>query len=77
MMVHLDTGWARYTSTMLLKVKPGTDATFESKLFKSLSNTLGTSMFFLGGGIRRICRNFFSKWWLRGGRTDFAIEFDS
>jgi hypothetical protein len=47
-MVHLDTGWARYTSTMLLKVKPGTDATFESKLFKSLSNTLGTSIFFLG-----------------------------
>jgi putative ABC transport system permease protein len=26
------------------KVKPGTDATFESKLFKTLSNTIGTNI---------------------------------
>jgi putative ABC transport system permease protein len=40
----IDTGSARYTSTMLLKVKPGTDAAFESKLFKTLSNAIGTNI---------------------------------
>ena len=40
----LDTGWARWTGTILLKVKPNTDAAFESKLFKTLSNAIGTSI---------------------------------
>ena len=40
----IDTGWARWTGTILLKMKPGTDATFESKLFKTLSNTIGTNI---------------------------------
>lgn len=40
----MDTGWYRWTSTILLKVQPGTDAGFESKLFKSLSNAIGTSI---------------------------------
>jgi putative ABC transport system permease protein len=40
----IDTGWARWTGTMLLKVRPGTDAAFESKLFKTLSNAIGTNI---------------------------------
>ena len=40
----IDTGGARWTSTLLLKVKPGTDAAFEAKLFKTLSNTIGTNI---------------------------------
>jgi putative ABC transport system permease protein len=40
----IDTGFAMLTSTILLKVKPGTDAAFESKLFKTLSNSIGTSI---------------------------------
>jgi putative ABC transport system permease protein len=40
----MDTGWYRYASTILIKVQPGTDAAFESKLFKSLSNAIGTSI---------------------------------
>jgi putative ABC transport system permease protein len=40
----IDTGWYRYASTILIKVQPGTDAAFESKLFKSLSNAIGTSI---------------------------------
>jgi len=41
---RMDTGWYRYSSTILLKVQPGTDAAFESKLFKALSNATGTSI---------------------------------
>jgi putative ABC transport system permease protein len=37
----IDTSSARWTSTMLLKVKPGADAAFESRLFKTLSNANG------------------------------------
>lgn len=40
----MDTGWYRFASTILLKMQPGTDATFESKLFKSLSNAIGSSI---------------------------------
>jgi putative ABC transport system permease protein len=40
----IDTGSARWTSTILLKVKPGTDAAFEAKLFKTLSNVIGTNI---------------------------------
>lgn len=40
----IDTGSARWTSTMVLKVKPGADAAFESKLFKTLSNAIGTNI---------------------------------
>ena len=40
----IDTGGARWTSTLLLKVRPGTDAAFEAKLFKTLSNTIGTNI---------------------------------
>jgi putative ABC transport system permease protein len=40
----MDTGWYRNSSTILLKMQPGTDAAFESKLFKSLSNAIGSSI---------------------------------
>jgi putative ABC transport system permease protein len=40
----IDTSWARWAGTMLLKVKPGATAAFESKLFKSLSNAIGTNI---------------------------------
>ncbi len=40
----MDTGWYRYASTILIKVQPGTDAAFESKLFKLLSNAIGSSI---------------------------------
>jgi putative ABC transport system permease protein len=40
----MDSNWARWTGTILLKVQPGADAAFEGKLFKSLSNTIGTSI---------------------------------
>jgi putative ABC transport system permease protein len=40
----MDTGWYRYSSTIIMKVEPGTDAAFESKLFKALSNAIGTSI---------------------------------
>jgi putative ABC transport system permease protein len=40
----IDTGWARSTGTMLLKVKPGADAAFEGRLFKTLSNSIGTNI---------------------------------
>ena len=41
---RMDTGGYRYSATILLKVQPGTDAAFESKLFKALSNATGTSI---------------------------------
>jgi putative ABC transport system permease protein len=40
----MDSNWARWTGTILLKVQPAADAAFEGKLFKSLSNTIGTSI---------------------------------
>jgi putative ABC transport system permease protein len=39
-----DTSFYKYASTILLKVQPGSDAAFESKLFKSLSNAIGSSI---------------------------------
>jgi putative ABC transport system permease protein len=42
--VRIDSNWARWSGTMLLKVQPGTDAEFESKLFKKLSSAIGTSI---------------------------------
>jgi putative ABC transport system permease protein len=42
--LKMDSNAIRYASAMLLKVKPGSDADFESKLFKSLSSTIGTSI---------------------------------
>jgi putative ABC transport system permease protein len=39
-----DTSFYKYASTILLKVQPGTDAAFEGKLFKSLSNAIGSSI---------------------------------
>ncbi len=41
---YIDTGWARLIGTIVLKVNPDADAAFESKLFKSLSNAIGTSI---------------------------------
>jgi putative ABC transport system permease protein len=40
---RMDTSGYKY-GTILLKVSPGTDAAFESKLFKALSNAIGTSI---------------------------------
>lgn len=40
----MDTNWYKRSNTILLKVQPGTDAAFESKLFKSLSNAIGSSI---------------------------------
>ncbi len=40
----MDTGWYKYASTILIKVQPGTNAAFEAKLFKSLSNAIGSSI---------------------------------
>ena len=40
----MDTSSYMYASTILFKVQPGTDAAFESKLFKSLSNAIGSSI---------------------------------
>src|SRR3954447_21880678 len=40
----MDTGSVRWTGNILIKVKPTADAAFEAKLFKSLSNAIGTSI---------------------------------
>lgn len=40
----MDSGSYRYASTILLRVQPGADAAFEGKLFKSLSNAIGSSI---------------------------------
>ena len=40
----MDSFWMQWAGNMLIKVKPGTDAAFESKLFKTLSNAIGTSI---------------------------------
>ena len=44
MYMKMDTGSMRWTGNMLLKVRPSADAAFESKLFTSLSNAIGTSI---------------------------------
>jgi putative ABC transport system permease protein len=44
MYLKIDTGGMRWYSTILIKVKPGADAAFESKLFKSISNATGSSV---------------------------------
>lgn len=44
MYVKMDSNWLHWAGNMLIKVKPGTDAAFESKLFKTLSNAIGTSI---------------------------------
>lgn len=41
---RIDTGWMRWSSNVIIKVKPTADAAFESKLFKSLSNATGSSI---------------------------------
>lgn len=40
----MDTGYYKYAGNILLKMAPGTTAAFESKLFKSLSNAVGSSI---------------------------------
>jgi putative ABC transport system permease protein len=42
--MKMDTGALRWASNILLKVKPGTDAAFEAKLFKSFSNAVGSTV---------------------------------
>lgn len=42
--MRIDSNAARWTNNLLVKVKPGTGAAFESQLFKSLSNLIGTSV---------------------------------
>jgi len=42
--VLLDTAWYTWAGNMVLKVSPDVDADFEGKLFKALSNTIGTSI---------------------------------
>jgi len=44
MYLKIDTGSMRWTGNILLKVKPGTDAAFEAKLFKSVSNAVGSTV---------------------------------
>jgi putative ABC transport system permease protein len=41
---RIDSGAARWMNNILVKVRPGSDAAFESKLYKSLSNIIGTSV---------------------------------
>ena len=41
---RMDSGWMRWAGTILLKVQPGTGAAFESKLYKALSNSIGTTI---------------------------------
>lgn len=44
MYLKMDTGYMRWASTIMLKVKSTADAAFEAKLFKSLSNAIGASI---------------------------------
>jgi putative ABC transport system permease protein len=44
MYIKMDTNALRWAGTMLVRVKPGTDAAFESTLFKTLSNAIGTNI---------------------------------
>jgi putative ABC transport system permease protein len=54
---YIDTVWARETGTILLKVNPNADAAFESRLFKSLSNAIGTSIEIEHLNKKRIAKN--------------------
>ncbi|MEO8414289.1 MAG: ABC transporter permease [Ginsengibacter sp.] len=42
--VRMDTSNYRFIGTLLINVQPNTDAAFESKLFKSLSNVMGSTI---------------------------------
>ena len=42
--MQLDSGWNRWAGNMVLKVNANADAAFEAKLFKTLSNAIGTSI---------------------------------
>lgn len=44
MYIKMDSNALRRAGSMIVKVKAGTDATFESKLYKTLSNAIGTSI---------------------------------
>jgi putative ABC transport system permease protein len=44
MYIKMDSSWLNFAGNMVIKVKPGTDAAFESKLFKTLSNAIGTNV---------------------------------
>jgi putative ABC transport system permease protein len=44
MYIKMDSNMLRWSGNILLKVQPGTNAAFESKLFKMLSNALGTNI---------------------------------
>ena len=54
---YIDTGSARWNGTILLKVNSNADAAFESRLFKSLSNAIGTSIEIEHMDKKRISRN--------------------
>lgn len=41
---QLDTGYLKWTSTVLIKVHENADATFESKLYKFMTNTIRSSV---------------------------------
>ena len=40
----VDSGFARWAGTLLIKVKPDADAAFEGRLYKALSNAIGTGV---------------------------------
>jgi putative ABC transport system permease protein len=42
--IKMDSNAMRWAGTIILKVRPGTGAAFESKLFKTLSNAIGTNI---------------------------------
>jgi putative ABC transport system permease protein len=44
MYMKMDSTYQRWSGTMVMKVTPDADAAFESKLFKTLSNAIGTSI---------------------------------
>jgi putative ABC transport system permease protein len=44
MYMQLDSNYQRWAGTMVLKVTSGADAAFENKLFKTLSNVIGSSI---------------------------------
>lgn len=44
MYMKMDSNALRWAGTIVLKVKPGTGAAFESRLFKTLSNAIGTNI---------------------------------
>jgi len=44
MYLKMDTGWMKWNGNILVKVRPTAKAAFESRLSKSLSNAIGTSV---------------------------------